>query len=144
MAQAKKDTPEYTKAIDRQRDILAKNLEIRFTKLLNDRYENALAKSEELLIEEFPMAQDEATRRQLMANMKVATEKVAKEFQVDFFREEINNLYKVWDEFPRADIPEEGDQPLQDQLVLMLLDWFKMRLSGRGAAIIDIEPVTEK
>ena len=144
MSQAKKDTPEYTKAMALQRDLLAKNLETRFTRLLNDRYEESLKKSEEILVAEFPLAKDEAVRRQLMANMNRATQKVAQQFQVEFFKEEIHNLYQVWDGFPRADIPEEGEQPLQDQLYYQLLELLTLQLSGQGTVLVEVESNPEK
>lgn len=140
MSQAKKDTPEYTKAIDRERDLLAENLEIQFTALVNKQYEDTLAKSEQIIIREFPKAEDEEVRRKLMANMDLAMKKVAKEFQVDFFKEELNKLYEVWDTFPVAAAPDEGDPPLEDQLVYMLLDWFKMKLSSQDAGLLAVEP----
>jgi hypothetical protein len=144
MAQAKKDTPEYTKAIDRQRQLLATNLEIKFTDLLNQHYENSLAKSEEILVREFPKAQDDDVRRKLMANMNLATQKVAKEFQVDYFKEELNKLYEVWETFPSADAPDEGDLPLADQLYFQLLELAKLMLSGQGTTVLELGTATDK
>jgi hypothetical protein len=58
---------------------------------------------------------------------------------VDFFKEELDKLYEVWNSFPVADAPDEGDLPLADQLVYQMLDLVKLLLSGQGTGLLDTD-----
>ena len=45
-------------------------------------------------------------------------------------------MYDTWDEFPVADAVDEGDVPMEDQLVGYLLELTTLKLSGKGGSLL--------
>lgn len=134
--QAKKDTPKLTLAMNKERELLMKNVQARLEKQINDQYAKVLADYEKILITEFPKAEDDNIRRRVMANFREAMNRMVKKFYADQFQEELQAMYDTWDEFPVADAVEEGDVPLEDQLVGYLLELTTLKLSGKGGSLI--------
>jgi len=142
MDQAKKDMPLYAQAVDRQRELLMKNLEERLAIAINDHYEVTLKQSEEILIQEFPAADDDVTRRRVMENFRIALNRMVAKFYIDEFRTELQALYDTWDGFPVASVPDEGDLPLEDQLFGTLLNLVSLKLSSAGTEqLAAVDPV---
>lgn len=135
-AQAKKDTPKLTLAMNKERELLMKNVQARLEKQINDQYAKVLADYEKILVTEFPKAEDDNIRRRVMANFREAMNRMVKRFYADQFQEELQAMYDTWDEFPVADAVEEGDVPLEDQLVGYLLELTTLKLSGKGGSLI--------
>lgn len=131
-AQAKKDTPKLTLAMNKEREKLMKNVQARLEKQINDQYAKVLADYEKILITEFPKAEDDIIRRRIMANFREAMNRMVKRFYADQFQNELQAMYDTWDEFPVADAVEEGDVPMEDQLVGYLLELTTLKLSGKG------------
>jgi len=50
----------------------------------------------------------------------------------------MNTIYEVWETFPPAPEVEEGDLPLEDQLIGYLFEMLTMKLSGHGTNILDV------
>lgn len=140
MTQVKQDTPLYTQAIDRQRELLMENLEERLALAINDHYDRTLDKYEDIIVQEFPAADDETVRRQVMENFRVSLNGMVKEFYIDEFRTELQTLYDTWDGFPIASVPDEGDLPLEDQLFGTLLNLLALKVSSSGVDVAaDVE-----
>ncbi|MBC8289560.1 MAG: hypothetical protein H8E37_04500 [Planctomycetes bacterium] len=137
-AQAKKDTPLYAGAFDREKQLLAENLRARIEQTVNDYYDKALDKYEAELIKQFPKAEDEEIRRKLKANLRGSLNKLVQKFYADEFERELNAIYEVWETFPPAAEVEEGDLPLEDQLIGFLFEMLTMKLSGHGTNILDV------
>lgn len=135
-AQAKKDTPKLTLAMNKERELLMKNVQARLEKQINDQYAKVLADYEKILITEFPKAEDDKIRRRVMANFREAMNRMVKKFYADQFQAELQAMYDTWDEFPVADAADEGDVPLEDQLVGYLLELTTLKLSGKGGSLI--------
>ena len=137
-AQAKKDTPLYAGAFDREKQLLAENLRARIELTVNNYYEKALDKYEAELIKQFPKAEDEQVRRKLKANLRTSLNKLVQKFYAEEFERELNTIYEVWETFPPAAEVEEGDLPLEDQLIGYLFEMLTMKLSGHGTNILDV------
>ena len=135
--QAKRDTPKLTLAMNKERALLMKNVQARLEKQINDQYAKVLADYEEILVKEFPKADDERIRRRIMANFREAMNRMVKRFYADQFQRELQAMYDTWDEFPIADAVEEGDVALEDQLVGYLLELMTMKASGTGNLLGD-------
>ena len=136
--QVKKDTPLYAGAFDREKEILAQNLRTRIENQVNDYYDEALDKYEEEIVRNFPKARDENVRRRLKANLRRSLNELVKKFYADELERELTALYEVWETFPPADLPEEGELPLEDQLPGYLLEVVTIKLSGHGTNILDV------
>lgn len=134
--QAKRDTPKLTLAMNKERELLMRNVQARLEKQINDQYAKVLADYEKILITEFPKAEDDNIRRRVMANFREAMNRMVKRFYADQFQEELQAMYDTWDEFPVADAVDEGDVPLEDQLVGYLLELTTLKLSGKGGSLI--------
>ena len=139
--QAKKDMPLYTQAIDRERQALLDNLEERLAVAINDHYEATLQQYEAVLVQEFPAAENDLTRRRVMENFRRALNRMVGTFYIDQFRTELQTLYETWDEFPVASVPDEGDPALEDQLVGTLLNLVSLKLSSSGTDLAEADPV---
>jgi len=137
-SQVKKDTPLYAGAFDREKEILAKNLRTRIEQQVNDYYDSALDKYEAELVKSFPKAQDENVRRRLKANLRRSLNELVKQFYADELERELTELYEVWETFPPADIPDEGELPLEDQLLGYLFEMLTIKMSGHGTNILDV------
>lgn len=134
--QAKKDTPKLTLAMNKERELLMKNVQARLEKQINDQYAKVLTDYEQILLTEFPKAEDDIIRRRVMANFREAMNRMVKKFYADQFQKELQAMYDTWDEFPVADAVDEGDVPLEDQLVGYLLELTTLKLSGKGGSLI--------
>jgi len=140
LAQAKQDAPKLTDAMNKEREVLMKNVRDRLEKQINDQYAKVLSGYEQILIAEFPKAEDDITRRRIMANFQEAMNRMVKQFYADQFQTELQAMYNTWDEFPIADAADEGDVPLEDQLVGYLLELMTMKASGSGSLLGDDKP----
>ena len=134
--QAKKDTPKLTLAMNKERELLMKNVQARLEKQINDQYAKVLTDYETILITEFPKAEDDMIRRRVMANFREAMNRMVKKFYADQFQTELQAMYDTWDEFPVADAVDEGDVPMEDQLVGYLLELTTLKLSGKGGSLL--------
>ena len=134
--QAKKDTPKLTLAMNKERELLMKNVQARLEKQINDQYAKVLTDYETILITEFPKAEDDNIRRRVMANFREAMNRMVKKFYADQFQTELQAMYDTWDEFPVADAVDEGDVPMEDQLVGYLLELTTLKLSGKGGSLL--------
>lgn len=144
MEQVKTDTPHYAKALDRQRELLMENLENRMALALNDHYEKTLEEYESIIVEEFPAADDDKTRRRVMANFRVALNEMVEEFYIDEFRTELTALNDTWDGFPIVSSPDKGDLPVEDQLFGTLLNVLSLKISSSGVDVAaDYDPAAE-
>lgn len=136
-AQAKRDTPKLTLAMNKEREKLMKNVQARLEKQINDQYAKVLADYEEILVQEFPKADDDIIRRRIMANFREAMNRMVKKFYADEFERVFKSMTDTWDTFPIADAVEEGDVPMEDQLVGYLLELMTMKASGTGNLLGD-------
>lgn len=134
--QAKRDTPKLTLAMNKERELLMKNVQARLEKQINDQYAKVLADYEKIVVTEFPKAEDDVIRRRVMANFREAMNRMVKKFYADEFERVFKSMANTWDEFPVADAADEGDVPLEDQLVGYLLELTTLKLSGKGGALI--------
>lgn len=133
--QAKKDAPKFTLALEREREKLMENVQQKLAVQISDKYEATLEGYEEILIQEFPKADDDRIRRRVVANFRESLNRMVQEFYADQFKEELQGMYDTWDGFPVADAAEEGDPALEDQLVGYLLELMTMKASGTGGLL---------
>ncbi len=138
--QAKKDTPKFTLAMNREREVLMRNLERRLKEQINAHYERVLAEYESIIVQEFPQAEDEQIRRRVIANFREALNRMVQRFYADELRAELQAMYDTWDGFPIADPAEEGDPKLEDQLVGYLMELVTVKMSGREQLVVAAEP----
>ena len=130
--QVRKDTPEFMKKVEKEKDTLANNLQEEFTKKVNSHYETLLKQQEETLKKEFPTIQDPAAHERMIKNIDKAVQKLVQKFYVDDFRRQIDELVNGWDHFPEAPMPKSGEQSLTDQFIPTLLQYATLRLSTSG------------
>ena len=142
--QAKRDTPKLTLAMNKERELLMKNVRIRLEKQINDQYAKVLSQYEEILQQEFPKADDDIVRRRIMANFREAMNRMVKRFYAEQFERELQAMYNTWDGFPVADAVGEDDVAMEDQLVGYLLELMTMKASGTGSLLAAEKSSTEE
>ena len=127
--QTKKDLPAFLQAGQAQRDKLIDDLQVKLTERLKAHHEQLLARHQKVLREEFPAVEDEKLHAAMMANLQVAVDGLVRKYYIEELRTEMLALYGLWDEFPPAPPAENGDLPLEDQLVANLLELLKIKLA---------------
>lgn len=128
--QSKKDMPLYLDAISQERSRLLDNLEARLNEQVDSKYGTLLKQIEQNLVKDFPEASDPVVHDQMIANVRQALNRLVKRYYVDEFKQELAEMYEVWDSFPVAAAPDKDDPPLEDQLVGSLLDLMVMKAAG--------------
>jgi hypothetical protein len=130
--QIKKDMPEFQKQLDKEKDILAANLQEEFNKKVNGYYEKLAARQEQILKEEFPAMKDPVVYERMVKNIDKVVERIVKTYFVDDFRQQIKEMQATWDNFPEADRPKAGEPPLMDQFITTLLQYLATQLTRSG------------
>ncbi len=128
--QSKKDMPLYLDAISQERGHLLDNLESRLNEQVSSKYETLLKQIENNLLKDFPEASDPVVHDRMIANVRLALNRLVKRYYADEFKQELAEMYEVWDTFPVAAAPDKNDAPLEDQLVGSLLDLMVMKAAG--------------
>lgn len=119
--QVETDTPKYTEVFTRERDKLRANLEVRLGEKITARYKEAGDRYQQILREEFPQTEDPDLLVRLYASIEQIMEKLVQKYYSEQVRQELQELQTTWDEFDMADLPGEGEIPLQQQFVASLL-----------------------
>ena len=135
MEQTQKDMPKYTAALDSQRQELMDNLRPQLEELINKKYAEILEGYSEILIEEFPEAKDPEVQDRIMKSMEVAVDGLVKEYYVDQFKSQMEEMYASWEDFPVADKPQAGEAELSDQLIGFLLEIVTVKLANPSGEV---------
>lgn len=130
--QTKKDTPLYMQAVNQERSQLLDNLQQRLAAQINARYEETLNQYEQVLVKEFPQATDDRIREQMLANVRVAMDRLVQRYYIDEFKRELTEMYDTWDTFPVAAAPDPDDPPLEDQLIGLLMELMVAKASSNA------------
>lgn len=128
--QVDKDMPKYTAAIDEQRQVLIKNLQPGLRERLDARYAEVLSSYEQRLADEFPQAQDPEVQQRIHVSLERAMDGLVEDYYITQFQTRLDDIHKSWSEFPVADPPQEGDEPLSTQLIGILLEILTHQLTG--------------
>jgi hypothetical protein len=128
--QASKDLPKYLQAAGMQRDALVNNLQDRLQAKVGKRFEDSMAKQEELLKAEFPQAENEKLHARMMDNVQLGLQRVAKKYYGDQLKQQVLELYGTWDLFPTAELPTGGQDSLENQLIGSLLELAVIKLKN--------------
>lgn len=130
--QINKDMPEFQKQLEKEKDVLAANLQEEFNTRVNGYYEKLRTRQEEMLKEEFPSIKDPAIRERMVKNIDKAVQNLVKRYFVDDFRRQIEEMQYTWDHFPEAERPKAGEPPLMDQFISTLLQYLATQLTRSG------------
>jgi len=131
--QVEADMPKYTEVFTQERDKLRANLEVRLGGKITARYEAAGERYQEILREEFPQVEDPELLVQVYTSMEQIMEKLVDKYYSEQVRRELQEMQSTWDDFDMADLPGEGEPPLEQQFVASLLQL--------AADKLDSEPV---
>jgi hypothetical protein len=130
--QINKDMPEFQKQLEKEKDVLAANLQEEFNKRVNAYYEKLQTQQEAMLKEEFPSVKDPATHEKMVKNIDKAVQNLVKRYFVDDFRLQVEEMQSTWDHFPEADRPKAGEPSLMDQFIQTLLQYLATQLTKGG------------
>jgi 4-amino-4-deoxy-L-arabinose transferase-like glycosyltransferase len=130
-SQAKQDMPRFLQEIEKERDTLAQSLQGELEKRLDKRYEQLVAQHQKTIDQELPAAQNEVMRQRMTKNLTIAVQKVSRKYYIEDLNNELQTLFKTWDEFPPAKLPAKGDPPIDDQLLSALLEVLQDKLAHR-------------
>jgi multidrug efflux pump subunit AcrB len=132
-AQVEKDTPKYSAAVDRERETLMKNLESELEKKITAHFEKASEKYRAILREEFPELKDPALLDAMYSSVVDTMYRLVEEYYSDKVRDEIQGLNDKWLEFEMAELPAEGEPPLEQQFLAALLNLAAMKVDDKSA-----------
>jgi hypothetical protein len=129
--QVQKDLPKFLKIVEQERVDFAKNMQPRLTKMVEKRYEGALAKHESILHKEFPAVNNDVQHARMSRNLLAAIDKNLKKNYGEDLDSQFKALYATWDEFPAAPSPRPGEPSLEEQLTGNLLKLLTIKLTNR-------------
>jgi hypothetical protein len=127
-SQAKKDLPSYMKGLERERDVLAENLQKELQTKLDAHLKTIYEKQTVLMEAEYPELKDPQVRERLVNNLAAVTRTLEKKYYVDEMKAQLTVLYDAWDHFPAAEPIIKGSPPAEDQFIAALLDLLKYKL----------------
>jgi hypothetical protein len=130
-AQAKKDMPAILDAVEKERQPLMDNLQKQLEKKLQAHYDHVLASYRSMLEQEFPAIKDSKQHDRMMANLKVAIDKLIQKYYVKEMNDQLVKLFDELDRFPSAEKPKKGDLPLEDQFTANLWQLFISKLTSK-------------
>jgi hypothetical protein len=137
--QAQADMPKYTEVLDAQRELLVKNLETRLGDRITARCEAAGERYEAILREEFPQVDDSELLVQMYASIEQIMEKLVAKYYSEQIRQEVEGVADSWDDFEMADLPAEGETPLEQEFLAELMQLGAYRLKGQTILIPSAE-----
>ncbi|MSR59555.1 MAG: hypothetical protein EXS05_18250 [Planctomycetaceae bacterium] len=138
--QAKHDLPGFLQAMQSERNQFVESLQAKLEVKLNAHYEMLLDRHQRLLAEEFPAVTDAKLHEAMMANLRVAVDKLVRKYYIEKMRDELLAMYATWDEFPPAPPAAEGEPRLEDQLVAELLELLKLKLAETPTPVVSTTP----
>ena len=139
--QAQADMPKYTEVLDQQREQLVKNLEARLGDRLDARWEAAGQRYEAILAEEFPQVDDSELLVQMYGTIEQIMEKLVAKYYSEQVRQEVEGVTETWNDFEMAELPAEGEPPLEQQFLAALLQLAAYRLEGQTILTTSAEPI---
>jgi hypothetical protein len=138
--QARKDLPQLLEGVDAQREELRQGLGDKLSARMGDSFEKALSRHEQELKAEFPAFDNQVARRRMIKNLSLAARGVSRKYCVPQLQAEVKTLYDRWDQFPLADPPKKGAEPLEDQLTASLYQPMVLKLTYSEALASDRPP----
>ncbi len=128
--QANKDLPVFFKLLEKERDQGAKDLEVRMTHRLQDRYMKQLDRLDEVLLQEFPRAKDPVLHDRLTKNLRIALDRTLQKHYVSQLETEVNGVFEAWDRFPPAEAAKKGDPTIETQFMAELQHLLVIKLGS--------------
>lgn len=138
-ARMKKDIPSYMDRLGQERKVFEENLQVKLETYVEKQQAKLLVNARGLLEKEFPEAADGKLHGRMFDNLKVAIHELTQKYYVESLKRGLQQLYADWDDFPVAPQAEEGDVPLEDQLVADLLDVLTTKLTQSGRATTGVD-----
>ena len=120
--QLKQDMPTYRSIVLGQREVLVTNLKDKLAKKLAEHQDAAMETHMAVLKEAFPSVDDETLHVKMMDNFKSALHQMGEQYYADEFQARMEEMYATWDEFPLADPAGQGEEPLEDQLLGIVIE----------------------
>jgi multidrug efflux pump subunit AcrB len=129
--QAQADMPKYTEVLNEQREMLVKNLQARLDERVRARWEAASDRYETILREEFPQVENTDLIVQMYASLEQIIEKLVEKHYSEEIRREVEGINDTWKNFEMADLPAQGETPLEQEFLAELLLLGHYRLKGQ-------------
>jgi hypothetical protein len=136
--QAKKDLPDFANDLSKERDTFAANLKTQLTDKLDSHFTRVQSQADKAIAEGFPDMKDEERKKRMVANIEVATQRLARRYYLNQVDDRLNGADGVFanlDKFPAAEKPAKGAPPLEDQFTAKLLDLLTHRLARPDVAL---------
>ena len=131
-AQVEKDTPKYSAAVDKERETLMKNLESELDKKIRAHFQKSSEKYQAILKEEFPELEDPELLDAMYSSIVDIMDRLVEEYYSDKVRNEIQGLNDKWLEFEMAELPAEGELPLEQQFIASLMYLAAMKIDEKS------------
>ena len=130
--QARKDLPDFVTDLSKERDVFTANLESQLSGKVDAHFARVQLQADRAIAEAFPEVSDEERKKRMVANIEIATQRLAKRYYLHEIEERLNGpdgIYANLDKFPAAAPAQKGDASLEDQLTGKLLDLLSYRLA---------------
>ncbi len=131
-AQVNKDRAKYQDALDKEREVLSKNLQTALEKKLRAHLDESSSKYQEILRDEFPDLQDPKLMEQMYANVANMMDRLVEEYYSAEIRGQIEGMNDKWLKFDLAELPKEGEPTLEMQFVASLFYLAAMKIDEKS------------
>lgn len=125
--QTKKDMPKYTAAFAKEREAFAKNITESLRTSANEHYGTAVEKYKEKMLADIPELESPELKKKAMDAVGLAFDKIVEKYYVKSMADGMEELYGLWDDFPKA---EESKDPAEDVLIGLLLELVSKKMAN--------------
>lgn len=125
--QTKKDMPRYTAAFARERDAFAENVTATLRTSAQEHYGRALDKYKQKMIQDIPELGSPELKEKAMQAVGVAFDRMVEKYYVKTMADGLEEIYGLWDSFPRADASQD---PPEDVLIGLLLELVSKKMAN--------------
>ena len=126
--QTKKDMPKYTAAFAKERESFAQNITETLKTSVNEHYRGALTKYQEKMIADIPELDSPETKKKAMEAVGTAFDRLVDKYYVQKMADGMQDIYKAWDDFPKAD--DSKKDPAEDVLIGLLLELVSKKMAN--------------
>ncbi|MDI9446939.1 MAG: hypothetical protein GXY25_01515 [Pirellulaceae bacterium] len=133
--QVEKDRSKYTETLTRERDLLVKTLESQLDEKIRAHFHQISLKYQAILREEFPELEDPKLLDQMYSSVVDIMERLVEEYYSDRVRNQIEEMNRMWLEFDVADLPAEGETPLEQQFMASVLHLAALKIDRKSVEL---------
>ncbi len=127
--QMQKDQTKFEEILDNEQSVLVENLQVGVTDALEKRQKQLSEEFERKFREKFPNAENDEVYTRMMANVEAALQRLIKKYYAEEIKGNFEEMAQTWEDFPAAEPAREGDVPLDDEMIGLLIELAQIKMA---------------